>query len=312
MLLEKDLIFSNLQLLKDDVGEKLPESVLDIIFTSMEKPEIPPEIASNDRKRYQYFKSHYWDLIALDDVRMLRTPVFHNKFEYFFDRIVMQHPDTLIHEIDKLFKKEIDPEIFKYMIWNLTLKYEQPKIMGLDKAFVHLADNYYKTNKIKNMSQGIIDNIIERAEKTRPMLIGKTAPNMIMVDSSGKFDALNNYLLKDYTIILFWDSDCQTCQKEIKELQKLYHSDKYNFEVFAVGTDMNIEIWKKYIRDNNIDWINVNGTRSVTQDYHDLYGVYSTPTMYILNNQKQIIAKDLSVNQIQGFLQNYEQNLNIK
>lgn len=309
---QREFIFSDLQLLKSEVHTKMAGSVLDIIFTAMEEPRFPSEITANEQNKYNYFKSNYWDIVALDDDRMLRTPVFHRKFEYFFDKVLMQNPDTLINEIDKLFKNEIDPEIFKYIIWELTLKYEHPKIMGLDKVFVHLVDHYYKTNKISGIEQSIMDNIIERAEKNRPLLIGKIAPNMIMVDTLNNFDALNNHFQKDYTIILFWDSDCQTCQKEIKELQKLYHSSKLNLSVFAVGTDSNLDLWKKYIREHNLDWINVNGTKSMTQDYHDLYNIYSTPTIYILNKQKQIIAKQLSVNQIQGFIHNYEQKLKLK
>ncbi len=310
--IQKESIFSDLQLLKSEVHTNLAGSVLDIIFTAMEEPRFPTEIASNEQKKYYYFKSNYWDIMALNDNRMLRTPIFHKKVEYFFDKILIQNPDTLIKEIDKLFNKEIDPEIFKYIIWELTLKYEHPQIMGLDKVFVHLVDNYYNKNKVQGISQSIMENIIKRAERNRPLLIGKIAPNLIMVDTLGNFDALNNYFQKDYIIILFWDSDCQTCQKEIKKLQKLYHSTEFNFSVFAVGTDANLDVWKKYIREHNLDWVNVNGSKSMTQDYHNLYNIYSTPTIYILNKQKQIIAKQLSVNQIQGFIHNYEQKLNLK
>ena len=153
--------------------------------------------------------------------------------------------------------------------------------MGLDKVFVHIIDNYYKKNKIKDISQGIIDNIIERGEKIRPLLINKIAPNLIMVDTLGSFDALNNYATKEFTVVLFWESDCQSCQEEIKKLQTLYHSSKFDMQVFAVGTDSNIESWKEYIRKHNLDWINVNGTKSITQDYHNLYNIYSTPTIFV-------------------------------
>ena len=306
LLFEKDFILSELDLLKNEIKKKLPGSVLDLIFTSMEKPKSPADVESDEQKRYQYFKSHYWDLIALDDVRMLRTPVFHRKMEYFFDRIVIQHPDSLAAEIDNLLVKEIDSEIYKYIIWNLTLKYEEPKIMGLDKVFVHLVDHYFEENKLNDISPGIINNFKERADKVRPLLIGETAPNMIMVDTLGNFAALNNHLTNGYTLVLFWDSDCQTCQKEIKELKKLYKKSNYDFEIFAVSTDIDIEIWKKYIRDHDLNWINVNGTKSMTPDFHDLYNIYSTPTIYILDKNKKIIGKNLIVGQLEGFLNHYE------
>jgi len=303
---ERDFILSELQLLKSNVHKEAPNSVLDIIFTSMQEPEIPEHISSNNTKRYEYFKTVYWDLIALNDARMLRTPVFHNKLDYFFDRIVMQQPDSLASEIDRFFKKEIHPEIYKYIIWDLAMKYEHPKIMGLDKVFVHLVDNYYKKGKVKDISQGIIDTMIERAEKIKPLLLGETAPNLIMIDTLGNFDALNNYFKKDYMLVLFWDSDCQTCQTEMRELKKLYSADDCNFEVFAVNTEANHGSWKKYIREHDYRWVNVNGTKSITPDYHKLFNIYSTPTIYILDKHKKIIGKNLSVGQLPGFLENYE------
>jgi len=303
---ESESIQTEIQTLKSDVYKNLPRSVLDIIFKSMEEPKFPDSIKKNQQKQYQYFKSNYWNTITLDDSRMLRTPIFHRKYDFFFNRIVMQQPDTLIKEIDTFFTKKMDPEIYKYLIWELTINFEEPKIMGLDKVFVHIVDNYYKKNKVTDISQGIVDNIIKRADKVRPLLIGEMAPNLIMVDTLGNFDALNNYFSKDYTIILFWDSDCQTCQKEIKELKILYHSNKYDIEVFAVGTIADLKAWKHYIREHNLDWVNVNGTKSMSPDYHDLYNIYSTPTIFVLDKNKKIIGKKISVEQLESFFNNYE------
>lgn len=307
---ERDVILANIQLLKNKTHTNLSASVLDIIFISMEEAEIPSNITSDNKKRYQYFKSNYWNLIALDDNRMLRTPVFHRKFEFFFNRVIMQDPDTLIKEIDTFFTKQMDPEIYKYLLWELTMKYEEPKIMGLDKVFVHIVDNYYKKNKV-DFTQGIIDNIIDRANKIRPLLIGEKAPNLIMIDTLGNFDKLNNHLDKEYTIVLFWDSDCQSCQKEILELQKIYHSNIHKLAVFAIGTDADLNAWKTYIRENNLDWINVNGTKSISPDYHDLYNIYSTPTIFVLDKNQKIIGKKISAEQLEGFFSNYENYLKL-
>jgi len=54
-----------------------------------------------------------------------------------------------------------------------------------------------------------------------------------------------------------------------------------------------------------MDWINVDGPRTLTPEYHGLYDITSTPVIYILNEQKEIIAKRLSVDQIEKFLENY-------
>jgi len=59
---------------------------------------------------------------------------------------------------------------------------------------------------------------------------------------------------------------------------------------------------KEYIKEKGMNWINVNGPRAYTKDYHELYYIYSTPVIYILDEKKKIIAKRLLTDQIRVFL----------
>ena len=56
-----------------------------------------------------------------------------------------------------------------------------------------------------------------------------------------------------------------------------------------------------------MNWINVDGPRTLTGDYHEQYDITTTPVIYILNRKKEIIAKHLGVDQIAQFLKNYVQ-----
>ena len=40
-------------------------------------------------------------------------------------------------------------------------------------------------------------------------------------------------------------------------------------------------------------------------NYHQVYDIYSTPTTFLLDKNKKIIAKRLGVEQIEGFLEGY-------
>ena len=54
-----------------------------------------------------------------------------------------------------------------------------------------------------------------------------------------------------------------------------------------------------------MDWINVDGPRTLTGDYHEQFDVSTTPVIYILNNRKEIIAKRLVTEQFLQFFKNY-------
>ena len=101
-----------------------------------------------------------------------------------------------------------------------------------------------------------------------------------------------------YTILYFWDPSCGHCQKETPVLKALYDSIKAkNVKVYAVCTEQNVADWKKYIIKHNLNWINVLDYKNVT-GFHTTYDIYSTPVVYLLDENKKILAKRLSVDQL--------------
>ena len=82
-------------------------------------------------------------------------------------------------------------------------------------------------------------------------------------------------------------------------------------EIYAINVNADLDKWKKSIKDREFNWVNVNGTRSVTQNFHDLYDTYGTPTIFILDKDKKIIAKKISGEQVEGFLK-YQETLKEK
>ena len=73
-------------------------------------------------------------------------------------------------------------------------------------------------------------------------------------------------------------------------------------EIFGICTDTSMVEMKKFIRANKMNFINVDGPRSVTPKYADLYDIYSTPVIYVLDEKKTIIAKRIDVEQIEDVI----------
>lgn len=297
---------------KLNIVKERPFSFLAMLINAMKEPvikEIP--ILPNGRKdstyRYRYFKGHYWDDMDLADNRLIRTPVFHNKLKKYFDQLVVQHPDSIFKEAVILIEKaRPDPEMFKYLVWFITYHYENSEIMGFDKVFVDIVDQYYVTGEAAWVSGPVLEKILKKASRIRPLLLGKQAPNMIMMDTSNQLVSL--YSINDFvTILLFWDPDCGHCEKEVPQLKEFYenYKEKYDLEIFSVCSDTSMAKMKEYIQKKKMTWINVNGPRTLTGDYHELYDIQTTPVIYILDRDKRILAKRLQADQVEKFITNY-------
>ena len=306
-LINKDLIAFKL-----GIVASYPESFTALMINAMKEPEVPEiPILANGRPDstfgYRYFKAHYWDGTDFTDDRFLRTPVFYNKLKKYFDNVVVQNPDSVIREVDTLIEKSrSNTEMFKFLVWFTTYRYENPEYMGFDKVFVYIVDKYYVTGQTSWVTKSVNESIIKKANKIRPLLIGKVAPNMIMMDTSNQLVSMHN-ITSDFLILLFWDPDCGHCEKEIPVIKDFYdrNKEKYGVEIFAVCSDSSLVKWKSSIKKKMMTWINVDGPRTLTGDFHDKYDISSTPVIYLLNRKKEIIAKRLPADKLEPFIENY-------
>jgi thiol-disulfide isomerase/thioredoxin len=173
--------------------------------------------------------------------------------------------------------------------------------MGFDEVFVHLAVKYYLSNDAYWADSTLKAKIEERVKKIEPNLLHKRAYNLQMQDSNYVTHDLDSVKAK-YTVVVFWDPTCSHCKVEIPKLVALYDSIKSNgVEVYAVGIESDLNEWKKFIREKKLDWLNVTDMYNKTK-FRDYYDIYSTPVIFLLDENKKFIAKRLDVETLRNFL----------
>lgn len=295
---------------KDNLIKNNPTLFYGKILKAMGDPEIPTSpILPNGRPDslfpYRYYKAHYWDNINFSDDRFLRTPVFHNKLVQYFDRLIVKHPDSINIAIDYVITKaRSNKEVFKYCLVHLLNEYANSKIMGMDAVYVHIAEKYYGGGEAYWVDQTLLYKIIDRAKTLKPLLIGKIAPNLMLKDSAGVYKSL--YSVKSpYTLLVFWDPDCGHCKKAMPFIIDAYNKYKTKgFEVYAICTETERDKWLKYIKENNLQWINV-ADIELQNDFRTVYDISSTPKLFLLNDKKEIIAKQMGGEQLNDILDGF-------
>ncbi len=281
----------------------------------VEVPDYPRDAQGNvldSAFKYKYYKAHYFDNMDFTDARLLRTPIYDEKFKFYFQKVLLQVPDSLIKELDPLIEKaRKDPEVFRYVLVTLFNHYAQSQIMGHDGVFIHIAEKYY-IPEATWANTDFITKLKEQINKRKPLLIGQTAPDFQLVlipddhfrqaatDTTaaanvyvGSFFRLMNVKAK-YTILMFWECDCGHCQKAMPELHQVFNrlKDK-GVQVVAVHMLGGVEGKKKWIK-----WVNehelygwINAWNPYDYKYKELYDIKSTPILYLLDENKKIVAK---------------------
>jgi thiol-disulfide isomerase/thioredoxin len=301
---------------QDNIIEKHPQTMTARLLRSTKQVQVPEPPKNADGSidstfQLRYYREHFFDYVDLSDDALIRLPqpIYSKKVIEYLDKLYVPQVDSLMKAIETMVAKaKKNPETYKYLIFTLIVKYQAPEFMGLDEMFVRIYDNYFATGEMDFWAnEKYKQNLKDHADNLRKSLIGKVAPNLMMQDAN--FQPRSMYDIKArYTIIYFYDPDCGSCKKETPVLVDFYAKNKvkFNVEVYAVNSDSSMAKMRNYIKEMSMKWVTVNGPRTYLKSYHDSYDAMTTPTIYVLDDKKKIIAKKLPAARLEEFLTNYE------
>lgn len=315
---EKDAIIEKLRAINKKVIEeqnRLVDEHDDLLVSKfinmgmqVKVPDPPKDengIITDSTFQRRYYVNHYFDHFDFMDDRISHDPIFYNKLNDFFTKVVYPTADSIIFYGDVLIAKTSGKgDNFKFIANYLSTMFDKQKRMGLDAVFVHIVENYYMKDKGYWLDSAATSKLTEKAMSLKPILIGKKAPYLNLFDTTGTKRVQLYDVKADVTVLYFWSSDCGHCQKTTPKLLETYHKYKdKGVEVYAVGTELENDLWKKYIHDHNFDFINVSDLPNIPDYFRTHYDIFATPKIFILDKDKVIIGKDISVEQIEQFLE---------
>lgn len=296
--------------------ESNPQSVTAWILKSSQPVKVPDAPKKADGTidstfQLRWYREHFFDNFDLANEALLRMPqaVYSEKINEYLDKLFAPHPDTLTQAANWIIQKaKANQETYKYAAWTCLLKYQQPEIMGLDAVYVNLYDKYFGSGEMNFwMNDKLKKTVKETADRLRKSLIGKDAPNLIMQDVNRQPKALHD-LKTRYSVLYIFDPDCGHCKEETPKLVSFYNKNKTRLDVsiYAVSADTSMAKMRDYIRDMKIPFTVVNGPRTYVGPYQDLYDAITTPSLFVIDNKKKIIAKKIPADKLEDFFIQYE------
>jgi len=279
------------------------------LLRMMEEPEAREKLPNETDSAYgaylySFYQLHYFDNFDFSDSSLLRTPMYEAKLDRFIDKMVMKNPDSVKCSISRVIDKTMaNREVFKFTLIKLFNKYanEMNTYMGIDAIFVHLAKRYYLSGLTWWTDSTSYKKIADRVWNLEHNLIGMKGKELIMLDTNNNFKSL--YQIKSlYTVIIFWDVSCGHCKHEMPIIRDLYHSiGKDSLQVFAVHLGEDAKEWKKYIKEQNMDFIHVYDPQYFT-NFRQYYDVYKKPIIYLLDKNKVIQAKNIPADKLRELI----------
>jgi len=298
-----------------------PKSMMRFFLDVLQRPEAPAIPIVNGKADstypFYYVKNHFWDNVVFNDNRLLRTPFFEAKLDEYFKNYVSREPDSIIEELQYMLTvAKTGKEIYPFLLFKFTNKYISPEFMGQDKVFLHLFQNFFSKGDTVLLNNESKKAITERAYSIMANLIGNPAPALVLNTIDNQSFSLYSQPAK-FTFIAFWDPTCGHCKVEMPRVDSFYTKSWKQLGVQVIGVNTNFKelaAWKQFVTDQHFDagWSHVYQTESALNaeinagkatTIRQLYDVFKTPTFYLLDKDKKIIAKNLTVDQFDDFLQ---------
>jgi thiol-disulfide isomerase/thioredoxin len=181
----------------------------------------------------------------------------------------------------------------------------------LERHSLFKASEYLALKVLNEVSCTIDNDLAKQLESYRAMKKGNTAPDIIFKGDNyapgyGQKNTPNKLsdLNSKYTVVVFGASWCQKCTEELPEIAKHYSKWKaQGVEVVYVSLDENKEMFKNFTSIfpfiSFCDYQKWNST--AVKDYY----VFGTPTMYLLNDKREILLRPNSVSQMDAWVDWY-------
>ncbi len=160
---------------------------------------------------------------------------------------------------------------------------------GLPKLTEYVMDTYEE-----GCGKPLSVKTTEMFKDLKRLRVGQIAPEMVSQSPDGEMVALSSLIGKKVLMIYFWASWCESCEAENPNIVRLYNMfhDK-GFDIYAVALDSDKIEWIEAVKKHKFTWTNVSDLREWESQSVETYHVNRTPTIYLLDREGRIMAKNL-------------------
>jgi peroxiredoxin len=287
---------------QDSLSGLYPSSLAVRIIKNQSTPFLSASLSKEER--ISYLRLHFFDNVNFQDTLLLNTNAWANKAISYLS----------LYGNSKLDQKQLEAEFIKAVtimfsaaavnaeVYKFILDYV---VGGFDKyhfdgVITYIADNFQDPFSCEDQARKTA--LQKKLDNFKKLSIGKMAPEIEVPDPKGKIVKLSG-IRSEYLLVIFYSSQCGHCAQMMPLVKEFYDKQKpKRVEVLAVSIDTSRTEWTQFLKEDKLDWINVSELNGFNSKAADDYNIFATPTMFLLDREKKIIAKPISWRELEQSL----------
>ncbi|NMH87363.1 TlpA family protein disulfide reductase [Flavivirga algicola] len=284
--------------------ETAAKNTIALHFIKANKPYIPKEF-KNMETYVNNVRAHYFDFVDFNNEILQSSSFLEERMLNYVFGMSFKSVDEIagyMKNVD-VFCKAMKSTPIKVKRILLASLWQQMADLSHEDVANYIAENYLMDIAVSLNDQELLHGLI----LYKNLSIGNVAPDFYLEKGEVKKEStkkMSTLKVADRYIILFWSSTCSHCLNEVPQLQAyLKPKGKNQVKVVAVALEEDTANWKRLITDYP-EFIHVYGSGKWDNEIGNDYGVTATPTYFVLNKNKEIIAKPEDFEALKVFFEN--------
>lgn len=239
---------------------------------------------------------HFLDFVPWHDERVITSPYLSNKVMDYLYNFTERSEQGVEYAIDRILGHDsIHPKVEAFLV-ELLVDFFTEK--GASEFVAYLHDRYLGSCELP-----LSDAVKAKIEEAVPIAKGEVMPDIGLPEGGGQPVPLSA-LQGDINVVVVWSSTCPHCMRELPRLKALYdHLGAQKMNVYAISLDTDREAWVNTVRNEKLNWINVNDLKGWEGPVVEQLGVLGTPAMFLLDHELKLLGRASSFESLQRIVQ---------
>lgn len=283
--------------------ESAAKETMALHFIKANRPYIPE--AFEDVKTYvDNLKTHYFDHIDFNSEILQSSSFLEERMSNYVYGMSTEGKDEESNykdNIDVFYEamKSIPNEVKRILLVDL---WQQMRDLGYESVANYISETYLIDIALILNDQELVQGLLAFMNTS----VGVKAPDFsveLVKEDKKITKKLSELNLAENYIIVFWSSTCSHCLEEVPKLQEFIKIQEKNaMQVIAIGLEEKPNHWESLIRAYP-EFIHIYGAGKWENEIGNKYAVNATPSYFVLNEKKEIIAKPENIEDLKTFFE---------
>ncbi|PKP00229.1 MAG: hypothetical protein CVU13_01595 [Bacteroidetes bacterium HGW-Bacteroidetes-8] len=254
-----------------------------------------PAVITEPTARAEYLAKHFWDgTDFMDSSIILITDRLNAHYSNYIQHLYRCSESTAKESLKKFISSALNGNegVKSYILSIVEASlYDPNSIIRNETAYIWVLESLVESTKIDEISKERYSSQLTLALKNRP---GTKAMDFEYITTTGKEMTLSK-TKGDYTLLMFYDPDCQACSKALDFIDKSEAIGKMGARLnkIAIYTGEDITKWFHTAGKFNSGW-RVAHDKEMAISVNKLYDIRPSPSLYLLNKEKIVLLKDVT------------------